>query len=100
MRKGWEFGGGTYHTSSLSSGANSKCNSDSCEHALVDGEQEIGNLGRSNGRSCQHIAEPDVFQITDVLAGGVGESERETPEKPLERDDGGGHDREPDQGQR
>jgi hypothetical protein len=30
----------------------------------------------------------------------VGESERETPEKPLERDDGGGHDREPDQGQR
>jgi hypothetical protein len=30
----------------------------------------------------------------------VGESERVTPEKPLERDDGGGHDREPDQGQR
>jgi hypothetical protein len=30
----------------------------------------------------------------------VGESEREAPEKPLERDDGGGHDREPDQGQR
>jgi hypothetical protein len=30
----------------------------------------------------------------------VGESKRVTPEEPLEGDDGGGHDGEPDQGQR
>jgi hypothetical protein len=48
----------------------------------------------------QHIAEPDIFQIAEELACSVGEGERETPEEPLEGDDRGCHDGEPDQGQR
>jgi len=88
--------GKTYHTTSLCDSANSKCDSDGGEHALVDSKQEIGNLAGAYGRSSQGVAEPNVFQITEELARGVGESERETPEEPLEGDDCSGHDREPD----
>ena len=92
--------GETYHASSLGNSTNSKCYSDGGEHALVDSKQEIGNLARAYGRSGQDIAEPDVFQVTDVLARSVGERERETPEEPLEGDDCSCHDGQPDQGQR
>ena len=90
----------TYHASSLSNSANSKCNSDGSEHALVDSKQEIGNHGRANRWCSQDISEADILKITKELTRSVGESKRVTPEEPLEGDDGGGHDGEPDQGQR
>lgn len=44
---------------------------DSREHALVDGEELVGDLCASHGWSSQDIPETDVIKITDELAGGV-----------------------------
>jgi hypothetical protein len=43
------------------------------------------------------ILEAEVVKSTDELASMVGESNRVTPEEPLERDNSGSHDRKPDE---
>ena len=87
---------GREHTTALRDSSNGKSNRDGCEHALVDGEEEIRDLGGAHGWCSEDVPEADVLQVSDVLAGGVGEGERVAPEEPLEGDDGGGHDGEPD----
>ena len=88
------------HTATLSNSSNSKSNSDSSEHALVNGEKEVRDLGGPNGWCCKDISEPNVLQIADVLASCVRKGERVTPKEPLEGNDGCGHDGKPDEGQR
>ncbi len=66
---------------------------------MVDGEEEVGNSWGADRWSCQQISETNILKVTQELARSVGESQRETPEEPLEGDDSCGHDREPDQGQ-
>ncbi len=41
----------------------------------------------------ENISEPDVIQIADEIAGGMWESQRVTPEEPLETDDSDRHER-------
>jgi hypothetical protein len=64
---------------------------DGSEHALVNGKEEIRDLGTTNTRLIQHVPEPDVLEIPDVGVGSVGEGQGVTPEKPLERHDTDGH---------
>lgn len=84
---------------SFSYSTNSKRDGNRSEHALVHGKQQIGNLSRSHGGSCENISEANVVQVAEELAGTVGEGERVTPEEPLEGDHGCGHDGEPDERQ-
>lgn len=44
---------------------------DGGEHALVDGEQQIGDLGAPNRGSAQDIAESNVIEVADKLASRV-----------------------------
>ena len=46
---------------------------DGSEHALVNGKEEIRDLGTTNTRLIQHVPEPDVREISDVGVGSVGE---------------------------
>jgi hypothetical protein len=87
------------HAAALSDGADGQRHRDGGEHALVDGEQQVGDPGGADGRRGQDVAEADVLKVTDVLAGRVREGQRIAPEEPLEGDDGGGHDGEPDEGE-
>jgi hypothetical protein len=87
------------HATTLGDRSHGKRNRDRCEHALVDGEQQIRDLRRSDGRGTENISEANVFQIADKFPPGVREGEGVAPEEPLEGDDGGGHDGEPYQGQ-
>jgi len=87
------------HTAALGDGAHGEGHSDGGEHALVDGEEQVGDLGGANGGGSEDVAEAEVLHVTQELAGGVREGEGVAPEEPLEGDDGGGHDGEPDQGQ-
>jgi hypothetical protein len=79
------------HATTLGNSSYSKCDSDGCEHTLVYGEEEIGDIGGANGGSTKNISEANVLKIANVLAGGVREGERVTPEEPLEGDYGCGH---------
>ena len=63
------------HTATLSDSSNGKSNSDSREHALVNSEQEIRDLGGTDGWRSKNIPETNVLQIADVFASGVGECE-------------------------
>ena len=69
------------------------------EHALVDGEEEIGNLMTTNRRRRQGIPESNVVEVADEFPRSVREGERVAPEEPLEGGDAGRHHREPYQRQ-
>ena len=88
------------HTTALSDGAGRERHGDSREHALVDGEEEVGKPGGPHGRAAQHAAEPEIGQVPDVRPRRVRERQRVPPEKPLEARHGRRHDREPDKRQR
>ena len=62
-------------TTTLSNSSDGKSHGDGGEHALVDSEEEIRNLGGANRRSRKDIAESDIVQVADELAGGVREGE-------------------------
>ena len=81
---------GRQHTTTFSGSTNGESDSDGSEHALVDSEHQIWNPGGANRRSCQDITEADVLEVADKFAGRMGESERVSPEEPLERDQGRG----------
>ena len=72
---------------------------DGGEHALIDGVEQIGDMGATDRGASQDVEEADVAQIPDVAAGGMGKGEGIAPKEPLEGDDGRGHDRQPDQRQ-
>lgn len=72
-------------------------NGDGREHALVDGEEDVGDARGADRRGGQHVLEAEVGEVADEGAGVVGEGEGVAPEEPLEGRYGGGHDREPDQ---
>lgn len=65
-------------------------NGDGGEHALVNGKHEIRNLAGSDRGGTENIAETNVAQVTDELAGGVREGEGIAPEEPLEGNEAGG----------
>jgi hypothetical protein len=69
------------------------------EHPLVHCIQEIGDSVTSHRGLGKDVHEAEVVKSTDELAGLVGEGKRVAPEEPLERDNSGGHDGEPDEGQ-
>jgi hypothetical protein len=68
---------------------------DGREHALVDGEHQIGNAWASNGWSAQNIHISKIIECANVLSSLVRKGERITPEKPLEADDRSRHDGKP-----
>jgi hypothetical protein len=86
------------HTA-FSYGTNSKSHGNSSEHALIDSEEEIGNLGGANRGGSESVTETNILQITDEFACGVRESKGVTPEEPLEGNDSRSHDGQPDEGQ-
>lgn len=65
---------------------------DGSKHALVDAKQYVRNTWAADRRRCENVPQADVLEITDEFARTMGEGERIAPEKPLERDNGGGHD--------
>lgn len=87
------------HAASLGDGTGGERDGDGREHALVDGEEEVGDLVGAHGRAGEDVHEAEIREITDERAGGMGEGQRVAPEEPLEACDGGGHDGEPYQRQ-
>jgi len=83
------------HPSSFSNGSNGKCDSDGCEHALVDGKHQIGDAGTSNGWSTEHVHVTKVIECANVLSSLVRKGERIAPEEPLEADNRRRHDGKP-----
>lgn len=69
------------------------------EHALVDGEEEIRDLGAPNRRLGQDTFEAEVRKIPNVRTCSMGEGEGVSPEEPLERYDTYRHQGEPDEGE-
>jgi hypothetical protein len=48
---------------------------DGSEHALIDGEHKIRELGGRDTRRSQHIRIAEVFEVAEKPASGVGEGE-------------------------
>lgn len=68
---------------------------DGREHALVDGKEQIGDLGAAHGGSCQHVPETNVIQISNEGIGAFRKGERIAPEEPLKRHHAHRHTRQP-----
>jgi hypothetical protein len=90
---------GRQKTAAFGGGANGECDRDGGEHALVDGKHQIWNAAGADGRRAQDISEANVLEVADEATGAAGEDERIAPEEPLEGDEGGGDDGQPDEGQ-
>lgn len=80
------------HAAALGHGARGKGYRDGGEHALVDGEHEVGDSVGAHRGAGEDAPEAEIGEVTDEGAGGVGEGERVTPEEPLEGRDRRGHD--------
>lgn len=63
------------------------------EHALVEAEENVGDLAATNAGLTEHLHQTKVGEVADEGASLVGEGERITPEEPLEADDRDGHER-------
>jgi hypothetical protein len=62
---------------------------DGAELHLVEGEEEIGNESRSRTGDGECVHETEFVEVTNEAVGcGVAESQRVSPEVPLEADDG------------
>lgn len=85
------------HPTSLGNSTGRERHGDGGEHALVYGEQEIGESRGPHGRVGQHTPEPEVGQVPDEGTRGVRKCQRVAPEEPLEACDGRCHYRKPDQ---
>ena len=70
---------------------------DGCEHALVEAEQDVGDLAAANAGVTENLHETKVGEVTDEGAALMGEGERVTPEEPLKSDDRDRHERKQDQ---
>lgn len=44
---------------------------DGSEHALVDGEEQVGDFRAAHGRSSQDISESNVIEVADEFASRV-----------------------------
>lgn len=64
---------------------------DSSKHALINAEHQIRDLRASHGGSTKYILQSKVIKITDVFPCCMRESQRVAPKKPLEADNGRGH---------
>lgn len=73
---------------------------DGSEHALVQAEQDVGQLGAAHAGLAQHLHQSKVGKVTDEGASRVGEGERVAPEEPLESSHGDRDQRQPNQRQR
>jgi hypothetical protein len=73
---------------------------DGGEHALVEAEQKIRDLGTTNTGLAQDLHETEVAQVADESAARVRKGQGVAPEEPLEADDSYGHHGQPDQRQR
>ena len=69
------------------------------KHALEYRKQDLGDLRASWRRRRQHIAEPDMAEVTDITVARA-ERERVAPEEPLEAYDANRHHGKPDEGER
>jgi len=56
---------------------------DGREHALVDGEQKVRDLGTSDRGRSENILESKVVEVSDKLTSAVAEGKRVTPKEPL-----------------
>ena len=83
------------HAPTLRDGTRSQGDSDGREHALIYGEEKIGDLVGADGGACKNVHEAEIREVTDEWAGRVGECQRIAPEEPLEAGDARGHDGEP-----
>lgn len=79
------------HAAPLSHGTGGERDGDGGEHALVDGEEQVGEPRGGDGWGAQHTLEAEVGQVSDEGAGRVREGQRVAPEEPLEGRDGRGH---------
>lgn len=66
---------------------------------LVEGIQQFRDQGTSLAGSTKHALETESVEVSDEAIGGGTESERVTPEVPLECDDGCGEHAGPDEGE-
>jgi hypothetical protein len=67
--------------------------------SLVYCEHKVGNLrGANRGRS-EDVTKAKVFHVADKFAGSMREGEGVTPEEPLEGDQSGGCQGQPDEGE-
>ena len=88
---------GGQNAATLSGSTDGEGNGDGGEHALVNGKHEIWDLGRSDRGSTENIAEANVAQVADVFAGRLRECQRVAPEKPLEGNQAGSGNGEPNE---
>lgn len=73
---------------------------DGGEHALVQAEKQIRDLGPTDTGLAEDLHETEVAEVADVGAASVREGQRVAPEEPLEADDSNGHHGQPDERQR
>lgn len=85
-------------TCPLSNSAHCDDGSDGGEHALVDAEHDRGDASAADRRGVENTLETKVLQIADVLVGTIRESERISPEEPLERNNSENDHRDPEHG--
>lgn len=85
------------HATAVSSSTNGQSGGNGGEHALVQAEEQIGDLGAADGGLREGLDQRKVGQITNEGAAGVGERQGISPEEPLEADDCYAHHGEPDE---
>lgn len=90
---------GRQHAAAVGDCADGKSWRDGGEHALVQAEQQVRDLGAADAGLAQDLHEAEVGQVTDEGAASVTKGKRITPEEPLETDDSYAHHGQPDESQ-
>ena len=88
------------HAATLSHGTGGQSDGDGREHALVNGKEQVGDVGAGDRGLSEDVAEAEVGQVTNERSSGVGESQGIAPEEPLEAADCRGHNGKPDERKR
>lgn len=87
-----------HDAATLGGGADGESGSDGSEHALVDSEDDVGDLGVAHGGIHVDTTEEGVGEVADIRVGRrLGECQTKSPHKPLEGNNGDGEDTEHDQ---
>lgn len=73
---------------------------DGGKHALVEAEQQVGEIGATDRRLGESLHETKVGQVTQERAAGMGEGQAVTPEEPLKINNGHGDQGQHDEGER
>lgn len=61
------------HAAALGDGTHGECDGDSAKHALIDGEEEVGDAGRAHRGLREDILEAEVGEVADEAPSGVRE---------------------------